>query len=323
MKPVLATMLPVLALLASCGSRPAPVALSGAMKASPCLGIDIPVETEISIAGAYEGATPPDERARNSGERIVRMVKLASAKLTLPQVLILSSYEPVAWDVSGVQTGLIRGILVTSNEPGSSVTGQTASVPVRQVSRAERNTDTIGDEACGGIHSVHKGGPDLDALVDDAEAATGVVARRFVGAYDPARLDLDGPAEQGKPEQNGSVNRGDARPGIERLTPLVLRGDVRLATEEDIAAWNAAATARLKSGSLAPYREEYLELGTTYVVLKPFEIPEGMHGANSRNFIVPAGVEPPTDADSHNDYYLMDGGRCIGGNPSCERREDR
>ncbi len=308
------------ALLATaCSQSPAtPITLSGATKSSQCLGIDIPVETEASVAGVYEGATPSGTPPRQPGETRPQIVRLSETVLDRPQVLILSAYESVIWDVSGIRPELVRGI-VAYGYKRPAVIGAPNMVPVKRVWYGAGKEEPDGDGDCGIGHIVFRGGPALDALADDVQETMGVPVRRFVGAYSPAALDFGGPAEQGWDAQSLTLRRADTLPGAERLAPLVASGVIRLATAADIAAWNAAATATLKTGALAPYRAENLRLNETYVALQPFDVPAGMHGANARSFIIAKGVEPPADDDSHNSYYLIATGQCIGTAPECAR----
>jgi hypothetical protein len=102
---------------------------------------------------------------------------------------------------------------------------------------------------------------------------------------------------------------------LERFTQ---GGYIRLANQLDIDAWNAAGTLRLRSGQLAPFVSERLRLGDTYVVLKPWSIPEEMAGAYSRSFIVPPGVPVPTDLSRHNSIYLIEDGSCLGLSADCK-----
>jgi hypothetical protein len=96
------------------------------------------------------------------------------------------------------------------------------------------------------------------------------------------------------------------------LRQLIDDGDIRPATQADVNAWQTAASRRLQTGNLAPYRSKDLYLESTYVVLRDIQLPPNMYGAHSRSFIIPAGVPLPKDPGSHNSYYLLGSGTCIG-----------
>ena len=50
-----------------------------------------------------------------------------------------------------------------------------------------------------------------------------------------------------------------------------------------------------------------MRLGYTYVVLGKVELPNGLFGANSRDFIIPKDVPFPAGQKCHNSFYMMDG----------------
>lgn len=49
-----------------------------------------------------------------------------------------------------------------------------------------------------------------------------------------------------------------------------------------------------------------------YVVLKPFELPGGSHGAHSATFFVPKGVARPTGDPGHSVIYDFNTMTCAG-----------
>lgn len=313
--------------LAACSTEPPlPPPLSGRVVASRCLGVDLPVETAVRMFGVYEGAPAPGERERKAGEHRPMRVAISTGPTMGPEVLILSSYEPVVWDVSAVAAKDLRGVVVYGYYQ-SRVIGVPETLAVRQVAfrgvddRSEQEPERAPD--CGEPAWVFEGGPDLEKLDAQVAERVGLPIAHFAGAYSTDRLSLDGappPVEPRSSQPPGPVT--DHGPGLDKLAPLVTGGYIRLATADDIAAWNAKASARLKSSRLAPFEAEYLHLGRTYVVLKSFTVPERMAGAYARNFIIPKGVElPADDGSSHNSYYLMADGRCIGASPDCRREE--
>lgn len=98
------------------------------------------------------------------------------------------------------------------------------------------------------------------------------------------------------------------------LQQLVNAGAIRPSTQRDVLAWFATASAAgtdVSNGGFFGY--------DTYVVLKPIAAPAEMYGAHSREFIVPNGVPMPIDGGSHNTYYLMASGTCMGVATGCTR----
>jgi hypothetical protein len=312
----------LLALVAGCSAGPPP--LSGKTVTSRCLETALPVETVVSLFGVYEGAPGPGERERRAGEHRPMRVQVETRDDFGPEVLILSSYEPVIWDVSAVAANDLRGVIVYGYYR-SELAGAPAALPVRHVAfrRADDREATPdgAPAACGEPLSVHEGGLELEALDAQATDAVGLPIAHFAGAYSTARLALDDPRPGDPDEARRTADRPDRRPGIEAVNALVAGGAIRLATGADIAAWNAKASAQLRSSRLAPFVSDYLRTGDTYVVLRGFTVPEGMNGARARNFIIPEGVAMPVDGGSHNGYYPMAGGQCVGPSPDCRRRD--
>ena len=97
------------------------------------------------------------------------------------------------------------------------------------------------------------------------------------------------------------------------LARMVAGGAIRPARQSDIDGWIRVARLTDKERSnLSLYAE------MTYVVLKPIRLPGDMYGAHSREFIIPTGVPfPENGKPSHNGYYFMEGGTCIGGSSVC------
>lgn len=93
---------------------------------------------------------------------------------------------------------------------------------------------------------------------------------------------------------------------------MVAKGEIKPATNADIARWNALRTKDSYAGHLAQYATENLYPSYTFIVLKPIRIPGGMYGGHSRNFIVPSGIAAPRDYGSHNNYYFMKNGSVQG-----------
>lgn len=311
-----------LMLVAACSAGPPP--LSGKAVTSRCLETTLPVETVVSLFGVYEGAPGPGERERRAGEHRPMRVQVATRDDFGPEVLILSSYEPVIWDVSAVAANDLRGVIVYGYYR-SELAGAPAALPVRHVAlRRADDREAAPDgapAACGEPLSVHEGGLELEALDAQVTDAVGLPIAHFAGAYSTARLALDDPRPVDPDEARRTADRPDRRPGIEAVNALVASGAIRLATGADIAAWNAKVSAGLRSSRLAPFASDYLRTGDTYVVRRGFTVPEGMNGARARNFIIPEGVAMPVDGGSHNGYYPMADGQCAGPSPDCRRTD--
>jgi hypothetical protein len=97
------------------------------------------------------------------------------------------------------------------------------------------------------------------------------------------------------------------------LQQLVNAGAIRAATEQDHVAWLAAASAAGNHAAKGP------SASLLFVVLKPIVAPADMYGGHSRDFIVPHGVPMPIDNGSHNTYYFIASGTCMGAASGCSR----
>jgi hypothetical protein len=284
---------------------------------SSCLGISLPIETEVAILGAYEGGIRLNGRGRQPGDHSPGAVMVKSSSVGSPQVLVLTAYEPVIWDLSGVSPHRLRGVVAYGHYQPQ-VVNVPANLPVRTAAYTNRDPQN----RCGERYSVHEGGPELEALANQLERGLGLRPTRFKGEYNPTVLNLDG-WEIGDVKKllqrnyNSSVATG-IYPSNGAMQTLLEMGVVRPATEADIDGWNRQATANLSTANIAAYKSEYLRLGSTYVVLAPFTMPDGMHGAHSRDFIVPTGIAQPYDRGSHNSYYFMQSGTCFGTAPDCQ-----
>jgi hypothetical protein len=292
---------------------------SGSIVRSTCLAADIPAETEVHIFGAYEGGDKGgvDEPVYDVVPGKITMTATGEAP---PRLYVVTAYEEVAWDFAGVPAERIAGVIAYGYEK-QIVNNVPAGVPIAYATLRERSGQFIPPTRpeCGGSHFAYKGGPELEALVEQVETATGLKVTKFFGEYAPKTFNLDNPDSNSKTMAGRprAVVR-DRMPGADFMRALVESGVVRLANQSDIDAWNAARTRKLKSGKLAPFVSEQLRLGHAYVVLKDWTIPERMAGAYSRSFIVPASVSTPIDLSGHNNLFIMSDGSCSGASVDCQ-----
>lgn len=268
---------------------------------------------ELVVLGAYEGgATTSLSFGRANRVGRVSVQANASGK---PLLLILSAYESVVWDFRGFPLHRLRGVLL-SGYYDQVVTGLPPSVPVLKTI-LDHESGISSPRACVDPFYVHEGGEELDEAQASIRASFGRDIDRFAGAYRPAALQADnGLLRAYAPSQGerlaGLMSQFGGLVAPERaIEMLIARGDLRPARQADVTAWNQAATNRLSTGRLAPFRSEVLT-ANALVVLRPIMIPRGMYGAHSREFIVPPNVPMPSDPGSHNSYFLVGDGSCRG-----------
>lgn len=203
-----------LAILAACAPDAPP--LSGRTVASRCLDTALPVETAITIFGAYRGEPAPDAPPAGFREHPPARIAVETGDGRGPEVLVLSSYEPVTWDVSAVAANDLRGVVAYGYYAGE-VVGVPDDVPVRIVALRvpgegdgrgrdlfvrEASADDAADgkagrldlaRHCGDPAWVYRIGPPLDRLSKDVETSNGLPVAAFVGTYSAASLSLANP----------------------------------------------------------------------------------------------------------------------------------
>lgn len=279
-------------LTASCGASVAP----RAPVESPCFGETFPAGTELTILAAHEGP----------------IIRINGGWFTHPQVIVVSSRRAVLWDFSGFPADKLRGIIAYGAEPPTF--NGAPDVPIRMVSPS----DPTASKHCGSVIPAHQAGVTLEALLAQAEEMTGLAATRIRTGYRVDSFDASANGQQpAEVDPHGRPATEDRSPGFANVAPLIAQGAIRAAKPSDIAAYNRRASEVLRSGRFVAYNEERLGYDLPYVVLKPLVVPPGMTGANSRVFIVPAGVPAPTDKGSHNSYFFMDDGHCTALGTEC------
>jgi hypothetical protein len=98
------------------------------------------------------------------------------------------------------------------------------------------------------------------------------------------------------------VSVAAASSGSAKLEELVEKGLLREASLADVDAWRNAA-----GGPKHKYVPHH-----SFVVLKPFVLPPGLHGADSGKFYVPKGVPRPTGDPGHSTVLDFNTMRCEG-----------
>ena len=95
---------------------------------------DLGREVRVEAIGVYEGARPPGPPPGRNATRTPRPVELSVGTTDRPLVLVLSSYEPVVWNITASPGSRIRHILL-SGHGDSSVVG-VRGLEVTRIGRA-------------------------------------------------------------------------------------------------------------------------------------------------------------------------------------------
>ncbi len=285
------------------GCAPAGGTLSGQTVSSKCLGTTVPVETEVSLYTVHGAAT-----GRSWERQKIDLVIDDGAPAT---ALVLASHAPVGWDVSGVAN--LRAVIAYGHR-APVIVGAPSGVPVRIVAIEPGVDPDASAPNCGKVTFGNNGSPGPE-LMQVAEEALGLKITHAQNGMSTKALSEAKFGDSDLERMQAVSGLTDRLPGAERLAMLEKSGDIRRATIADIEDWKTHALPE------SAYEAETLFPGSTYVVQRPFAVPDGMHGAHSRNFIIPRGIQPPIDMGSHNGYFRMeDGTTCIGS--TCRMRSD-
>ena len=296
--------------------------------ANKCLSFQANPNVSTVVLGTYEGDRTLDSSAKGSSppsgaaSRQPRLIKVHSKATDTDLVLVLTSYDPVTWDLSDIPKARVRAVIAYGYNTAE-VRGLAPNTPLR-ISSARSPLP-----ACGKPIVAYQGGATLDKLVNQVTGLTGLKVSKFIGGYTHRDFDIDVSHEvavaqtlknDGNPTKDPPRHLPADWPGEAIVQNFVLRGSLRAATQADVDQWNAAATKLLATRELAPFVAEFLHVDDTYVALKPLVLPSAMSGAATRVFIVPVGVPKPQFANgaiSDNSFYTIDDGRCSGPMPNC------
>jgi hypothetical protein len=277
-----------------------------------------PADLAIYGAGAYGGRKTQlqiDQSGHESTE-----IDVVVNEPHKPVALILGAYEPTVWNISHTPKTKIVAVVVGGYHR-QALLGLDKSVTAL--------ASTFDNKGPCGYFYFDKN--HIDQLNPLARQLFNKPADTFypltdgkvvIGDtnYDPSQLSV----VRGSPELLRDPNTRLA--GAAGLQEAVQKGDLRLATDEDIKLWQdeylkkvpAAADVPVIAGQTTskPHVPEFIGLSQTYVVLKEgFTYPAGLYGGNSVTFIIPKGVPLPNGNPGHSPVYNTNTGGCIG--PVC------
>jgi hypothetical protein len=221
-------------------------------------------------------------------------------------VLIVSGYEPTIWQIGHTRETKLVGVIITGYQ-------RQAVVGLERSTAQAASTNEL-QGAFRPFHGNQGFVPETTAL---NKFAAGLVGKT-VSAH--GKLSSDGIFYVGEqPQRDSDVIRsedkkiedlaakGSLPAGQRGLDQLVKQGFIRLAKQDDIDEWVAAAKEREANAGSGRQPHHYMHVGRTYVILKETSLPPGMSGGNSRSFIVPVDVPLPVATRQHNQFFIMDG----------------
>jgi|GEM_PF-6091866 len=268
----------------------------------PCLppGFNLEPETRVLAVGAYSGWRLGRE-TRPSG-----LVKVGVNSPDQPVLLLLSSYNSVLWQIAWTEGTELQGVLVTSYDPGSRLTGLPGSVPVQIAGRP--SCPYFYQDSPESRRSIERlvGRPPEQLLA--AGASTVLIGdmtgqgQKFlsVGRLERQDYDLDWPMEV---ELSRALNRGQIKP----------------AAAQDYLKWRQAWSDEKPGGDEKPPQDgrphrldrSSAELGPVRGAEIP--IPDWVYGRfNNRPvkafLICDPGFNPPTPSRSMPTIYFLPSG---------------
>lgn len=239
-----------------------------------------------------------------------RQADIVVTALDRPIALVLSAHEPVVWNLLLHPKAKIAGVIVTGTHAQALVglpqhtpsiiasdLGATPSC-ARAFPPAPHNGRDLGELARAVTHAT---GKPVDAV------HTAPTDKRFI--IGPAHLLQDvprpppGPAVPAGYDTVNSILGGKAG-----LQLAIERGDIRRATQADLAAWiDGAARATQHSKETI----DRLNPHNTWVIVRDVRVPPGLHGIS---YILPSGVSVFGEGGLGT-YYRMDDFTCRSGHP--------
>lgn len=279
-----------------------------ASRNDPCGIPGLPAEFDVMGISVRRGSTPLDVAIDRSGRDVAREDVVVGIT-PKPVVLVLMGEDPIVWNVGQAHGATIAGILAVGMHR-QAVTGVPKSTRVTTYSTAD------GPNAC----------PHFRVERADDWAASRRVRQLFGRGFTTFLNHKPGPHFV-VGEVAGVVTHAPdvtlasvALPdhvlpgGGHGIARLVRQQAIRPATEEDVEAWIKGAAQRKGSSAGDIRRQMNWRLGrdSTYVVLQDFDLPDGLAGADSRTFIIPAGASRPGGPQGHCTFLAMDAFQCYG-----------
>ena len=281
-------------------------------KAGTVLG-DLPETFEVQAIGTYGGFDPVDVRLDDSGIPTKEATVIVN-KPGVPVVIVLTSYEPVVWNLGRTADTHIAGVLV------SGINGQ-ALIGIDQDTRFEISTN----KKRGTFPWFYGLNPERGLLEMNERIDTllGKPMTRFQNEATGNAFLIGEPAEPADVIFSDDFTVEDYEDstlpparlgGSAAIGTLIADGKIRPATQGDIEEWLDAAS--------APYqeidpdlrydtqnRDPMLRVEFSYVVLEEFPFSRDDYDAIARSFLVPEDLTLSEHFLWTNFVYVMDGTR--------------
>lgn len=291
---------------------PEPGGIQGIIGPCAFTGLTIPDDSHVYAGGAYSGRAL-SAQIDHSGLSANQFDVIVSSPQK-PTVLLLGAYEPSIWNIGWTKGTKILAVVATGYHR-QAIAGLPKDTPILISTYDNRG-------ACGYTFISEKTLPDVNPLL-----------KRVYGK--PA--DMVYFANAGRLVMGESVRQGEelftssditpasfldmTRPlaGPAGLRDALAKGILRPATRADAETWANRKAMLTPKDALPPVsgrdnRRAFLgPYGTgVFVILKPYQLPPGLYGANSAQFYLLDGVELPKGELGHSSIFDFNTMTCSG-----------
>jgi len=282
-----------------------------APRSDPCGIPGLAGDFDVVVVSVSRGSTPLDVALDQSGYDVARE-EVVVGTTPKPVVLVLMGRDPIVWNVGRTEGARIVGVLA-EGAYRQAVIGLPKTTPLSTYSSSD------GPNACQYFRAEKPDGSEYSAVQRRIKELFGRGIGTFMNKKAGGRFvvgDASGDVAYSPDVTLKSVALSDSvLPGGKRgLARLVQEQAIRPATDEEIAAWVKGAALRLGQ-PVDKYRRSIdwrLGKDNVYVVLKPFDLPAGLAGADARTFILPAGAQRPGGPQGHCTFLQMENYQCYG-----------
>jgi hypothetical protein len=270
---------------------------------------NIPEGAEVHMVGRYKGVRHSKINLQSTHTTRAIDVVVNHDK---PVFLVLSAYDPVVWHLSYTKGTNIVGVMVGGYHK-QLVLGVPEGVKVTY--------GVYEDKGPCRVFRTTKAGGQLTTAARMIQNVTGKPLLTFNDKFENSRYIIGSSdfsedalikASTDELKGNPAVSFKKVPEGQEGISYLLQKRHIRPATPQDIDSWVEAASQPYKQYNKNLKVRHHMSSGRTFVILQKTTIPEGMFGAHSRSFIVPEGVPAPNMPESHNTYYFVESGSCMG-----------
>ena len=274
----------------------------------PCGIPGLDNEFDVVAISVYQGSKPLDI-ALDTGGHEVRQEDVVVGSTPKPVVLLLMAYDPIVWNIGRAPDARIAGVLAQGVH-------RQAVIGLPKGTRITTYSGSDGGNSCRSFRA--------EGSVADMSVKRRVreLFGRGIGTLMTSKAgaqfvvgEVNGPASYSEDVKLKDIALPDnvlpgGQMGIDRL---VKQQSLSPATAAQVDLWvEGAARAAGQTPQQYRARINWRLTGGVYYVQKPFNLPDGMGGANARTFILPAGAPLPGGPQGHNTFLRMDGFRCEG-----------